>query len=95
MPRQRKRNKRKTTDIDVVIAKCVQEIWSEYDEDNSGSLDKEETRQFVKNTLCDMSDGKGLSDQEFEMCFQEFDKDGNGTIEKDEMAIFIKKVAGL
>ena len=35
------------TDLDLVLAKCVDEIWEIYDEDNSGQLDKEETRKFV------------------------------------------------
>ena len=34
-------------DIDAVIRKCVDDIWAEYDKDNSGSLDKEETKKFV------------------------------------------------
>ena len=90
---ERKKNRRKskkqkrerTTDIDVVIGAVVKEIWAEYDDDNSGSLDKDETKLFVKNTLCDIADGKGLSDEEFEQCFAEFDTDGSGTIEQIEM----------
>ena len=86
-----------SANIDSVIAKCVDDIWAEYDKDNSGELDKEETKAFVKKTLCDMEGGDGgeFSEEDFEACFKEFDKDGNGTIEKDEMAVFIKKVAGL
>ena len=84
-----------TADIDQVIKKCVEDIWKEYDKDNSGALDKDETKKFVKNTLADMNDTGEFSEEDFEACFAEFDKDGSGTIEKDEMAIFIKKVAGL
>ena len=94
--RHRNKHRKRTSDIDVVIAKCVQEIWQEYDDDNSGSLDKEETRQFVKNTLGDMdAGGKGMSDEEFEQCFIEFDEDGSGTIEKHEMIAFIRNITGL
>ena len=82
-------------DMDAVIRKCVDDIWAEYDKDNSGQLDKEETKLFVKNTLSEMNDSGEFSEADFEACFKEFDKDGSGTIEKDEMAIFIKKVAGL
>ena len=32
------------SEIDIVIAKCVDEIWSKYDKDNSGELDKNETK---------------------------------------------------
>ena len=83
------------TEIDNVIAKCVDEIWSKYDDDNNGYLDKEETKAFVKDTLSDMSDGAGFNDDDFDQCFKEFDKDGSGTIEKTEMVQFIKSVAGL
>ena len=54
------------TDIDMVIAKCVDEIWQVYDEDNSGSLDKEETRNFVKHTL-----GSQLEEEEFNALFSQ------------------------
>ena len=43
-------------DIDAVISKCVDDIWATYDVDNSGELDREETKQFVKMTLMDMDD---------------------------------------
>ena len=84
-----------TSSIDAVIAKCVDDIWSEYDKDGNGHLDKTETKAFVKKTLADMAGGEEFSDEDFNACFKEFDKDGSGTIEKDEMAVFIKKVAGL
>merc|ERR1712183_88178 len=86
------------SDIDTVIAKVVEDIWGTYDKDNSGALDKEETKQFVKDTLKEMADGDDndeFNEEDFNKCFEEFDKDGSGTIEKDEMALFIKKVAGL
>ena len=82
-------------DLDEVIRNCVDDIWAQYDVDNSGFLDKDETRNFVKKTLHDMSDSGEFSEEDFDACFKEFDKDGSGTIEKDEMAEFIKNVAGL
>ena len=56
------------TNIDQVIAKCVDDIWDEYDKDKSGELDKEETKAFVKKTLGDMGDkdGDDFSDEDFE-----------------------------
>ena len=83
------------SDIDSIIEKCIDDIWKTYDKDNSGFLDKGETKQFVKNTLSEMGESGEFSEADFEACFKEFDKDGNGTISKDEMKIFIKKVAGL
>ena len=81
--------------INKVIQQCVDDIWSEYDKDNSGFLDKEETKQFVKNTLNEMQDNNDFSETDFEACFLDFDRDGSGTVHRNEMAIFIKKVAGL
>ena len=49
--------RKRTSDIDVIIAKCVNEIWIQYDDDNSGFLDKEETRTFMTNILSDMGNG--------------------------------------
>ena len=84
-----------SNEIDQVIQKCVDEIWTKYDQDNSGALDKEETKKFVQDTLSDMADGAGFNDDDFDQCFREFDQDGSGTIEKGEMVRFIKQVAGL
>ena len=53
-------------EIDAVIAKCVDEIWDKYDVDNSGALDKEETKKFVQDTLSDMPDGAGFNDDDFD-----------------------------
>ena len=82
--------------IEAVIAKCVEDIWNEYDKDGNGHLDKEEAKSFVKKTLVEAAGGEGdFTDEDFDACFAEFDKDKSGTIEKEEMAVFIKKVAGL
>ena len=85
------------TPEEQAIQGVIDQIWDTYDVDKSGALDKEETKAFVKKTLCDMegADGGEFSEEDFEACFAEFDKDKSGTIEKDEMAVFIKKVAGL
>ena len=54
------------SEIDIVIGKCVEEIWYKYDDDHSGYLDKQETKLFVQDTLADMSNDKGFNDDEFE-----------------------------
>jgi hypothetical protein len=51
----------------------LDEIWEEYDKDNSGSLDKIEALRFVKNTLTEFYDDDDFSDRDFEDCFNEFD----------------------
>ena len=81
--------------MDNVIKMCVDAIWDKYDTDLNGSLDKEETKRFVQDTISDVADTTQVfNDRDFDQCFAEFDVDGSGTIEKDEMADFIKQVAG-
>ena len=84
-----------TAKIDEVIEKCVNDIWSQYDKDGNGTLDREETKLFVKKTLSEMDSNDDFSEEDFAICFNDFDKDGNGTIDKHEMTLFIKKVAGM
>jgi len=83
------------SDIDAVIRKCVDDIWKEYGKPGAKSLNKEEAKTFVLNTLKDMGDSENFTEADYEACFKEFDLDGSGTIEKVEMVSFIKKMAGL
>ena len=58
------------SDIDSIIEKCIDDIWKTYDKDNSGFLDKAETKQFVKNTLSEMGENGEFSEGDFEACFK-------------------------
>merc|ERR1719469_830824 len=58
------------SDIDTVIAKVVEDIWGTYDKDNSGALDKDETKQFVKDTLKEMADGDDNDEFNEEVLFR-------------------------
>ena len=42
-------------DIDDIIKNCIEEIWNQYDDDESGYLDKEECFNFI----IDSFDGLG------------------------------------
>ena len=79
-------------DMDAVIKKCVNDIWHEYDTNNDGILDREETKQFVRATLQEMNDGNQFTESDFKDCFKAFDKDDSGAIEKSEMVTFIWSV---
>mmetsp|Transcript_17760 Transcript_17760/g.22374 ORF Transcript_17760/g.22374 Transcript_17760/m.22374 type:complete len:92 (+) Transcript_17760:101-376(+) len=80
---------------DIVIKRCVEDIWSHYDNDGNGVLDKEETKRFVMEQLEEIDEGKVFDDDDFDECFRNFDVDGSGTIDKEEMVEFIKKAAGI
>lgn len=78
-------------EIDRLIRKYVDEIWAEYDKDNSGVLDKKETHQLMQRILSEVDASEGISEADFEAFFNEADKDGSGTVEKDEMVALFKK----
>lgn len=76
------------------LQKVIDEIWVKYDEDNSGSLDIDEARLFVKDILSDLG-GSGdneFSEPVFQALFETFDEDKSGTLEKDEILTFITKL---
>lgn len=62
----------------------IDKIWEKYDADQSGELDFQETKCYIKDLL-----GK-IPDDVFKQIFNEFDKDGSGSIGKEEMAEFMK-----
>ena len=47
-----------------IIQKCIDSIWTEYDADNSGYLDREEAKLFVMNSVNNKEpeEAKSLSD---------------------------------
>lgn len=61
------------SEIDLVIKKCVNDIWNDYDKDNSGVLEKDEAKKFVQASLLEISDNGEFDDAAFEECFNEFD----------------------
>ena len=45
------KNKKNQNNIDGAIQSYIDQIWNSYDMDRSGSLDKEEAKKFVQDTL--------------------------------------------
>jgi Ca2+-binding EF-hand superfamily protein len=66
------------------------QIWAQYDKDGSGTLNKAECRNFVKDLLVKLGEEPKISEEEFTALFKDFDEDGSGTVSKDEMALFIR-----
>ncbi len=83
-----------STPEEQAIQSVIDQIWSTYDVDNSGALDKNETKKFVQDTLGNLGGGDEFSDEAFDEVFATFDKDNSGTVEKPEMVIFIKQLLG-
>ena len=83
------------TDYEEALMKTVDEIWSKYDTDGNGTLDRSEMRTFVLETLRTSGVNKNLSQEEFDQIFAQFDVDESGVIERDEMAVFVKRMANM
>ena len=65
--------------------------WATFDVDNSGALDKEETKKFVTDAAGNLSGCDEFSDKVFDEVFATFDKHGSEVVEKVETVIFIKQ----
>ena len=68
----------------------VNKIWSKYDIDNSGVLDKIEAANFLNEILMAQELGPPTMEQ-FNRFFSEFDINNDGVIQRSEMARFIKR----
>lgn len=75
-----------------VIMQVVDKIWSDFDADHSGQLDKPETRAFLQKVLADVPPPNAYDEAKFEETFIAIDKNGNGLIEKNEMQFFVKSL---
>lgn len=73
-----------------LIDATVELVWQAYDTDNSGDLDKIETKKLVQDGLCALGTVNEYSEEAFEQMFNQFDKDNNGTLDKTEMRGFLK-----
>jgi Ca2+-binding EF-hand superfamily protein len=82
-------------DVDHIINKVIEELWDEFDDDGNGTLDYDETKDFVKTTLVEMGEKPDYTEQDFLECFTYFLPQGAQVITKLEMRIFVKKIAGL
>ena len=48
------------------IKDLIDDLWYKYDKDDSGSIDKEETKQFIKDNLPNIGSSTGFTDEAFE-----------------------------
>jgi Ca2+-binding EF-hand superfamily protein len=51
----------------------IDEIWAQYDKDNSGQLSKAEMKQFVKIYLDKLGEGERLPEKQFNSIFASID----------------------
>ena len=59
-------------DVDHIINAVIENIWDEFDDDGNGTLDLEETKEFVKTTLIEMGEKPDYTEQDLLECFKYF-----------------------
>jgi Ca2+-binding EF-hand superfamily protein len=77
---------------EATIANILEEIWAKYDTDKNGTLNKSETKVFVKEYLLKLGEADRLPPGQFNAIFKDLDEDGNGKITPAEMKVFIEKI---
>ena len=70
------------------LLKAVETIFDRYDTSAKGCLTKEETEEFIKDTLA-LEDNETFIPEEFQELFQAFDVHGNGFVKKKMMLDYV------
>lgn len=68
----------------------VDKIWARFDEDGSGTLNKEDTLPFYKELIANRPDLGTEAD--YDTWFAKIDSDSDGTISKVEMHDYLHSV---
>ena len=53
------------SEIENMMAKCVDEIWEMFDDDGNGTFDVDETTDFIKHTLSEMGESPDYAEAGF------------------------------
>ena len=72
---------------EIRILAEVEKVWIIYDLDNSGSLDKEEVKDYIKFMA---GAGNSMTDDQIDQVYDMIDIDNNGSIDKAEMETFLQ-----
>jgi len=64
----------------------MDEIWTQFDDDNSGDLDQEEAYKFMSSLVKNrVKANQSLDYEEFKKFFQKHDADGDGSLDRGEI----------
>jgi Ca2+-binding EF-hand superfamily protein len=83
--------KNQNLSADQAIEKALGEIWDEFDKDKSGSLSRDEAREFLVRSGELMGFDDFMVNLIVEQLFLEVDANQDGMIAKAEMRTFLQK----
>jgi Ca2+-binding EF-hand superfamily protein len=83
--------KKQNLSADQAIEKALGEIWDEFDKDKSGSLSRDEAREFLVRSGELMGFDDFMVNLIVEQLFLEVDANQDGKIAKAEMRTFLQK----
>jgi hypothetical protein len=69
----------------------IADLWTRYDLDGNGSVDKVECRTMLEDVMEVTQSHRHISDELFELMFEQMDKDGNEVIDREEFESHLKK----
>ena len=80
---------------DAVIQEMIDDLWTRYDTNASGVLEKPQVKAFIADSLEAMGAPKSsFSDERFEEIFLELDTKKTGYVDKEEMTAYLKTMLG-
>ena len=62
------------TPEEMAIKKLINDIWDKYDNDRSGELNKDQSRNFIIETIGKIGQNQVFNESLFEEIFEECDK---------------------
>ena len=78
--------------IDDILRKCIEEIWSKYDVDKSGFLEKDECKSFILSTLVELNGGGGMGGERTKEEDIELEKQFADNLSNESFDIAFKKI---
>jgi len=70
----------------------AQEKFAKYDKDKSGTIEKDELRELLMESMGNKKMGEGMIKRFVDAQFQLYDKDGSGNISMDEFLVLFAKM---
>ncbi|KAF0709591.1 Aste57867_5816 [Aphanomyces stellatus] len=83
-------------DTKTYLDNYMSEVYTTYDGDRSGYLERGEARTFVDTLIVDMTaSGLDIQGFDFDACFDMYDQDGNGRLSRKELRVFVGQLMGV